>query len=228
MRTKTILLLLLFMAIVASAQNPQTQTAWPAYAVNAKYAGGVAPGYAPTAGSGLNLALSPGTANCSGTIITYTGGTLALTASTTNYVYLNTASNCAPAVKTTAFVAADIPIAVITTSGSAITSIVDDRTFFNAPSSGISNTTITTGTSAINATCSSNTLSSGVTMTGLTTSNTLTFTPTSDLSSVTGWENGDIYFVPVLGSGSFQWRLCTSNASGETPGGSVTWNVSGK
>lgn len=129
---RKILYLLFFVAVVASAQNPQTQTA-PLYAVNAKYTNGVAPGYYPTAGSGLNLALGPGTANCSGTIETYAGGTLALTASTTNYVYLNTASSCAPAVKTSAFGSTDIPIAVVVTGSSTISSIVDDRTPFSVP-----------------------------------------------------------------------------------------------
>jgi len=96
--------------------------------------------------------------------------------------------------------------------------------------SGIANVTITTGTGAVSATCSSNTLSSAVTMTGLTTSNTLVFTPASpaDLSSTSGWDSGQLFFVPVLGSGSFQWRLCTGNSSGTTPGASVTWNVSAK
>jgi hypothetical protein len=132
MRLRTIWLLLFFITVIASAQNPQTQTA-PIYAVNAKYTNGVAPGYAPTAGTGLNLALGPGTANCSGTIETYSGGTLALTSSTTNYVYLNTSASCAPAVKTSAFGATDIPVATVVAGGSSITSIVDDRTFFNTP-----------------------------------------------------------------------------------------------
>src|ERR1700749_3977029 len=100
--------LLLILTGAAFAQNPQTQTA-PIYPVNAKYTNGVAPGYAPTAGSGLNLALGPGTVNCSGTIDTYSGGTLTMTASMTNYVYLNTAASCVPAVKTTAFTTSDIP-----------------------------------------------------------------------------------------------------------------------
>jgi hypothetical protein len=65
-------------------------------------------------------------------------------------------------------------------------------------------------------------------MTGLTTSMTLTFTPTTDLSSVSGWDSGALYFVPVLGSGSFQWRLCSGNSSGTTPGSSTVWNVSAK
>lgn len=94
--------------------------------------------------------------------------------------------------------------------------------------SNVTNTTITTGTGAVSGTCSSNTLSSAVTMTGFTTANTLTFTPTTDLSSVSGWDTGALYFVPVPGSGSFQWRLCTGNSGGTTPGGSVTWNVSAR
>src|ERR1017187_6984528 len=109
----------ILLAIPLAAQQPQTNA--PLYPVNSKYANGVAPGYWPTAGSGLTLNLSAGTANCSGTIATYAGGTLTMTASTTNYVYLN--SSCAPAVKAEAFVGSDIPLAMVTTSGSAITSI---------------------------------------------------------------------------------------------------------
>lgn len=94
--------------------------------------------------------------------------------------------------------------------------------------SNITNVTITTGTGAVSATCASNSLSSSVTMTGVATTNTLTFTPTTDLSSVGGWDTGALYFVPVLAAGSFQWRLCTGNSGGTTPGGSVTWNVSAR
>lgn len=99
--------------------------------------------------------------------------------------------------------------------------------YTGAPAS-VANVTITTGTTAVSATCSANTLSSAVTMAGLGTGMTLTFTPTSDTSSVTGWDTGELFIVPVIGSGSFQWRLCTGNSSGTTPGGSVTWNVSAK
>lgn len=94
--------------------------------------------------------------------------------------------------------------------------------------SNIANVQITTGTGAVSATCSSNTLSSAVTMAGLATTNGLLFTPTTDISSVAGWDTGALYFAPVLGSGSFQWRLCTGNPSGTTPGSSVTWNVSAR
>lgn len=141
------------------AQQPQTQTA-PLYDVNAKYVNGVAPGYAPTAGSGLTLNLGGGTANCSGTVVTYAAGTLTMTASTTNYVYLNTASSCVPAVKTTAYVAADIPIATVVAGSSTITSIADVRTPFVACPQGsatqfgcvkVDGTTVTASSGVISA-----------------------------------------------------------------------------
>lgn len=112
----------------AFAQQPQAQQGQPLYAVNAKYVNGVAPGYWPTAGSGLTLNLSAGTANCRG-IVTYSGGTLTMTASATNYVYLNMSSSCAPGVNTTGF-GSNIPIATVVTGASAIASITDMRTMF--------------------------------------------------------------------------------------------------
>ena len=62
----------------AFAQQPQAQQGQPLYAVNAKYVNGVAPGYWPTAGTGLTLNLSAGTALCGNppTPVSYAGGTL--------------------------------------------------------------------------------------------------------------------------------------------------------
>lgn len=151
----------LALVLPALPQNPQTQTA-PIFSANAKYTNGTAPGYWPTqlsisngsggtiaAATGLNINLGPGTVNCgSGSVVTYNGGTFALTASATNRIYLNTASSCAPSVKTTAFVSADIPIAVIVTSGSAITSISDVRTQFAVPSTP--GTSVTLQTNGVN------------------------------------------------------------------------------
>jgi hypothetical protein len=125
--------LVLFFALTSSlfAQQPQSTTD-PDFGVSATYMqGGSAGGYRPTAGSGLTLTLGPGTAWCKGVIVTYPGGTLTLTASSSNYVYLDAAGACAPAVSTFAFLPQNRPIAVITTSGSAITTIVDDRTIFS-------------------------------------------------------------------------------------------------
>lgn len=113
------------------AQQPQTSTN-PLQDANTKYTQGVGVGYWPTPGSGLTLNIAAGTVNCAATMTTYAGGTLTMTASMTNYVYLNMASSCAPAVKTTAFTQSDIPIAAVVASGSAITSLTDYRTIFTS------------------------------------------------------------------------------------------------
>jgi hypothetical protein len=128
--TKLIALLLLFIAGVSVGQQPQTSNP-TIFQANAKWVNGVAPGYWATAGSGLTLNLSPGTVNCgSGNMRTYNGGTLTMSPSTTNYVYLDTQASCAPAVSTSNFTGTVVPIAVVATSGSAITNIYDDRTMF--------------------------------------------------------------------------------------------------
>ena len=132
---KRLLIFLLACGLALSAQQPQTHTA-PTFKANAKWVNGVAPGYAPTAGASLTLNLSAGTAFCGGSVITYAGGTLTMTGSTTNNVYLDTASSCAPAVKTSAFTSADIPIAVVTTTSS-ITAISDVRTMMSFSSAGM-------------------------------------------------------------------------------------------
>ena len=123
------LLVFLIFASACFAQQPQTQTA-PIYAANAKYTNGVAPGYAPTAGSGLTLNLGGGTAYCGNVAVPYAAGTLTMTNSTTNYVYLDTTASCAPASNTVGFSSTTLPIATVVTSGGAITSITDDRTMF--------------------------------------------------------------------------------------------------
>ena len=114
----------------ALGQQPQTSAA-PVFATNAKYVQGVAPGYWPTAGSGLTLDLSAGTSFCGNppVAVFYAGGTLTMTASQTNYVYLDPAATCAPAFNTTGFPMGRIPLAKVVTSGSAITSITDVRTW---------------------------------------------------------------------------------------------------
>jgi hypothetical protein len=62
--------------------------------------------------------------------VNYAGGTLTLTASQTNYVYLDPAANCLPASNTTGFLIGQIPLARVITDASAITSITDLRTWF--------------------------------------------------------------------------------------------------
>ena len=117
---------------IALAQQPQAPAGTPLYSVNAKYVNGMAPGYWPTAGSGLTLSLSAGTAYCGNppVPVSYPGGSLALVASTTNYIYLDPANNCSPAVSTSTFSAGQIPIAKVVAGASSITSITDARTWF--------------------------------------------------------------------------------------------------
>jgi hypothetical protein len=114
----------------------QPQTSDLLYLVNARACNGVAPGYWPTAGAGLTLDISAGTAFNSGVVIDYAGGTLTMVNATTNYVYLDSTASFAPAVNQTGFSGDDIPIAEVVTSGGAITTITDIRTMFVAPGGG--------------------------------------------------------------------------------------------
>ncbi len=128
-------------AIPASwPQQPQAQSGQPIYAVNAKYVQGVGPGYWPTAGAGLTLNLSAGTAFCNLAVVTYAGGTLTMTASATNNVYLDPTATCAPASNTTGLLAGHVPIAQVVTSASAIITITDLRTWFFPQSCKVSAT----------------------------------------------------------------------------------------
>jgi hypothetical protein len=126
---KKLITILLF-ALPVMAQQPQTQVA-PIYSVNSKYANGVAPGYWPQAGAGLVLNIGKGTANCANTIVEFAGGTRTLADNTVNYVYLDTASSCAPGSNTTGFTNATIPIAKVTTLSGVITTVDDARTPFS-------------------------------------------------------------------------------------------------
>ena len=116
----------------AFAQQPQAPAGTPLYSVNAKYVNGMAPGYWATAGSGLTLSLSAGTAYCGNppVPVSYPGGSLALAASATNYIYLDPANNCTPTAGTSVFSAGQIPIAEVVTGASSVTSITDARTWF--------------------------------------------------------------------------------------------------
>jgi Repeat of unknown function (DUF5907) len=116
-----------------AAQQPTTTTSMTK--TNAQWVQGVGPGYWPTAGSGLSISVAAGTAFCGGAIQTFAGGPLSLTPSTTNYVYLDPASSCAPSVNTAGFTAGVIPIAIVTSSASSVTGITDVRTEFVASGS---------------------------------------------------------------------------------------------
>lgn len=218
-------------APVLVAQQPQTSTA-QVFRVNAKYANGTAPGYWPTAGSGLTLNLSGGTAFCSGSVVTYSAGTLTMTASTTNNVYLNTASSCVPAVKTTAFTSSDIPVAQVVTSGSAITSITDVRTLFINNSTGGATTTIANGTSALGTSA----IASGACATVVTTAATGTATTdvvpwgfNADPTSTTGYSptvNGMLTIIAYPTANNVNFKVCNNTLASITPGAvTLNWRI---
>jgi hypothetical protein len=118
-------LLVMLLVTPLLAQQPTAQQGQPLTRLNVLYANGVA-------GSGLTLNVGGGTSFCGATINQYPAGTLTMTASAENYVYLNLSSSCAPQVKTTPFVAGDIPIAEVQTSATVILTITDVRTPFIA------------------------------------------------------------------------------------------------
>jgi len=126
--------------LAAQSQAPQQMVR-----MNVGSVQGVAPGYKATAGSGLTLNIAAGTAFCSGAIQSYAGGTLTMTPSATNYVYLDPSANCAPATNTSGFTGGAIPIATVVTGSSAVTAVTDDRTMFTTTSGGSG-----TGTCAAN------------------------------------------------------------------------------
>jgi|GEM_PF-4651836 len=119
--------------VPSGALNPE-----PIFGANSKWVQGIGPGYWPTAGTGLTLNLTAGTVWCLGTVRTYAGGTLTMTNSATNYVYLDTSSNCVPASSSSIFTGSQIPVAVVTASGGAITVITDPRNVMTALSIGLS------------------------------------------------------------------------------------------
>jgi hypothetical protein len=118
--------------LLLGGQQPQTQT--QVFPVNAKYVQGVGPGYWVTTGTWPNVNVAGGTAFCGNPLapVTYPGGTLPMAASATNYVYLDPASNCAPASNTTGLSTGQIPLAQVITGSSSIPpgGITDLRTWF--------------------------------------------------------------------------------------------------
>lgn len=151
-----LLLLVVGGLLLASAQQPQVTEPNPQalQGINSKWTNGVAPGYYPrcsptSCSSTLTLSVGAGTCfDTTGARQTYAGGTLTMTGSTTNYVYLAT-SNCALTQNTTGYPATGaIPIASVTTT-TTITAITDDRTPFRgvaAASGGCSTGTNNPGT----------------------------------------------------------------------------------
>jgi hypothetical protein len=74
-------------------------------------------------------------------LVNYAGGSVTLTASATNFVYLDTTASCVPAVSPTTFaLSTQVPLYVVTTSSSTVTAISDVKTMFQKPSTGSSTT----------------------------------------------------------------------------------------
>ena len=122
------LLLLLLLTSIGYSQQPTTTA--PLMNWNSQYVNGTAPGYWPTAGTGRNLLISSGTSFCAGVVVNYAGGTLALPASSTSYIFLDATNACAVTSNTSGFTNSYIPIAIVTTT-STITNITDVRNSFS-------------------------------------------------------------------------------------------------
>jgi hypothetical protein len=92
----------------------------------------------------------------------------------------------------------------------------------------VADATTTVGTAAISAnTCTSATT---VAMTGVTTAMTFTFTPTADLSAVTGWGAGGatLFLDAWPSANALNYKVCNNSSASITPGSSTTWNVSAR
>lgn len=94
----------------------------------------------------------------------------------------------------------------------------------------IADVQITTGTTAVpaNSCLPSNTTYNTATMSGLTATSALFGpTPTTDVNSVTGWNQAGptLYFVLKPTANTLNWQECNNTSSSITPSASVTWNV---
>jgi len=92
----------------------------------------------------------------------------------------------------------------------------------------VGDSTATISTAAISA--NSCTSASTITMTGAAPTQTVKFTPTTDLSSTTGWSPGSagqLYIQAIVSAAStVSYKVCNPTNSSITPGASTTWNVS--
>jgi hypothetical protein len=131
-----VLLLLTFNLQPSTLFCQQPTSTAPLFQVNSQYLQGRTwADYKLSAGSGLTLNVAAGTALCGNppAAITYAGGTLTMTNTATNYVYLDPAASCIPASNTTGFSAGKIPLGTVTAAGGAITGVSDVRTWLTDP-----------------------------------------------------------------------------------------------
>ncbi len=187
---KKILTGLILLGSSVLAQTPQipTSTPTPVTDLNAKYVSGIGLGYSITTNTGLTVRIGAGTSFCNSIKYSYAGSIITLVSSSINYIYLD--SNCTLTTNTTGFSNYFSPIAEISTSSSAVTNIVDDRTLFNltpppatnfSSPPAIGNTTPNTGNFT---TLTATTLSASSISTNTLTATTLT-APTLNSTTIT-------------------------------------------
>jgi hypothetical protein len=128
-------MLSLIFGAASQCQAPQTQTA-PPFPANATFTAGWSPSYSyDQSSSGLTFKMLGGTNFACGSLVNYAGGSVTLSASATNFVYLDTTAACVPAVSTTTFaLGMQVPLYIVTTSSSTVTAISDVKTMFQKPS----------------------------------------------------------------------------------------------
>jgi hypothetical protein len=114
------------------------------------------------------------------------------------------------------------------TSGDSTAKVATDAFVAAALGASVTDSTTTVGTTAISA--NSCTSATTVTMAGVTTSMTFAFTPTADLSAVTGWGAGGatLFFDAWPSANTLNYKVCNNSSAGITPGSSTTWNVSAR
>ena len=137
---KLIKLAALLMALVpfsSKAQFPQAPSQIT-FNANSAFVGGWSPSftYNPSATSllpPLQVSINGGTMTACGSLQQIPSQTLTLSASATNFIFINTAAGCAVQVNQSGFaLSSNIPLYEITTSSSAVVTIVDVRTFISA------------------------------------------------------------------------------------------------
>lgn len=83
--------------------------------------------------NGITVTVAPGNLFCNSAMVTYSGGSLTLPNNSSNYIYLDSANNCAVSQNTTGWLTTSIPLAIATTGNGIITVFHDQRSAQFAP-----------------------------------------------------------------------------------------------